>query len=243
MTVDAGIAAWPEVAAALNGGVAVLPFGACEQHGHHLPQSTDTIVAQAVAAGLAERLDAVLLPAVPYGETWNMAGYPGTLSLKPSTVRAIVEDLADALAEANCAALVIVNGDWGNRAPLTEAVAAIEAHGRIRAISLDYPGLDAAAARIRESVPAAPGQSIDHAGELETSLLLHLAPTLVDPSRFSTGYPEFPPGFGESPMQLHPFSRSGVFGDPSSASAAKGAALLAATLDESERAVREWLAG
>jgi creatinine amidohydrolase len=231
---------WPDAAAALDGGIAILPFGAFEQHGHHLPLSTDTIVAEHVARQLATRLDVVLLPAIGYGETWNNAGYPATLSLSPATVLAIALDIGRALAASHARGFVIVNGDWGNRAPLAEAAATL---AEIPTLVLDYPGMDDAAAAVRNSAQAAPGLSLDHAGEIETSILLQIAPELVHPDRYTAGYPEFPDDFGTRPMQLHPFSASGVFGDPSPASAAKGTAILNATIDESERVARAFIAG
>ncbi len=242
--IDAERSAWPEVAAALarSTGLAVLAFGALEQHGHHLPLGTDSFVAAHVAAKLAEQLDAVLLPAVRYGETWNNAGYPGTVSLSPGTVTAIAVDIARAVHGAGAAALLIVNGDWGNRAPLAAAVRLLATES-IATLVLDYPGMDDAAAVLRESRPAAPGLSIDHAGELETSIMLAIEPHLVDRDRYTTGYPDFPEDFGQRPMQLHPFSTSGVFGDPGPATATTGTALLEATVAESRKVVELFLAG
>jgi creatinine amidohydrolase len=234
----AATATAPEVAAHLarSRGIAVLPFGALEQHGPHLPLSTDTITAEAVASALADRLDALLLPALPYGDTWNMSGYPGTVSLRPETVTAIAEDIGRGVAASGARAFVIVNGDWGNRAPL--AVAARRLAEVLPTIVLDHPGLDAAVERMRESRPAAPG--LAHAEEVETSLLLHLAPGLVGDDR-PAEYPDLPSDFGVRPMRMHPFSVSGVFGDSRPASAAKGAALLDTVVEASLTVLRDML--
>ena len=107
--IDAVRTPWTDVAAHLAGGhgIAVLPFGALEQHGPHLPLGTDTVTAAYVARQIATRLDAVLLPPVHYGDTWNNAGYPGTLSLAPSTVTAIAVDLGRALAASGVQRLAI----------------------------------------------------------------------------------------------------------------------------------------
>ncbi|MDQ0577551.1 creatininase family protein [Agromyces albus] len=247
--IEAVNASWTDVAAHLAGGaggaggsgLAILPFGALEQHGPHLPLGTDTVTAAEVARRLAERLDAVLLPPVHYGETWNNAGYPGTLSLSPATVTAIAVDLGRALAASGARGFVIVNGDWGNRMPLHAAMRALNADGVIAAISLDYPGMDAAIDELRESAPAAPG--LNHAEEIETSIMLAIAPEQVLPERYVAEYPEFPSDFGTLPMQLHPFSQSGVFGDPSTATAAKGEAILAATVKASLRVLEDFNAG
>jgi creatinine amidohydrolase len=217
-------------------GVAVLPVGALEQHGPHLPLSTDTLTAQAVADRLADALDAVLLPAIGYGATWNMSGYAGTVTLRPATVEALALDIGGGAAQAGARLLVIVNGDWGNRAPLARAEAALAQ--TLPTLVLNHPGLDEAAERIRDSRPAAPG--LLHADEVETSLVLAIAPRLVQGTAEAV-YPDFPPDFGTVPMRMHGFSPSGVFGDPGPATAAKGEALLDAVVAQSLRLVERAL--
>ncbi|MFZ4892876.1 creatininase family protein [Plantibacter sp. Mn2098] len=239
---DAFLSSWPDVAAAFrrSHGLAILPFGALEQHGPHLPLGTDTITAQAVAASLAERLDAVLLPPVNYGDTWNNAGYPGTLSLSSATVTAIATDLGRALEASGAGGLVIVNGDWGNRNPLYAATRSLIASG-FPTVTLDYPGMDNAIAAVRTSRAAAPG--LAHAEEVETSLMLELAPDAVSLSRAVSCYPDFPSDFGTTPMQLHRFSPSGVFGDPSAGTAEKGRAILDATVTASLDVLTDFVSG
>ncbi|NRD27713.1 creatininase family protein [Frigoribacterium sp. VKM Ac-2836] len=229
--IDADRTPWPDVAAAFDrgAGIAVLPFGAFEQHGPHLPLGTDTATALEVARRLADRLDAVLLPPVHYGDTWNTAGYRGTLSLSSATVTAIVVDLGRALAASGAGGLVVVNGDWGNRAPLYAATRQLIDHGVLRTVTLDHPGMAEAIEQVRESAPAAPG--LAHAEEIETSIMLRISPEDVRRDRYEASYPVFPSDFGTTPMQLHPFSPSGVFGDPSTATADKGERLLDATVE------------
>lgn len=243
MMIEASRSPWTDVAAAFAAAptLAYLPFGALEQHGPHLPLSTDTLTAQFVAAALAERDGGVLLPSVPYGDTWNNAGYPGTISLRASTVIAIATDIGEALRTAGAAGLVIVNGDWGNRQPLYTATRAL-LDASFPTITLDYPGMDAAIAQTIDSRAAAPG--LHHAEEVETSIMLALAPGDVHVDRYVSCYPDFPADFGIRPMHLDGFSPSGVFGDPSAATAAKGRAILDATIDESARVVtafRNWI--
>ncbi|MDF2444372.1 MAG: creatinine amidohydrolase, partial [Subtercola sp.] len=217
-----------------------LPFGALEQHGPHLPLGTDTATASVVARRLAEQLDAVLLPPIHYGDTWNNAGYPGTVSLSGETVTAIAVDIGRSLVASGARGLIIVNGDWGNRMPLQTAARRLTAERTIAAIALDHPGMDAAIAAVRESAEAAPG--LNHAEEVETSIMLAIDPGTVHPERYVSAYPTFPSDFGTRPMQLHPFSESGVFGDPSSATAAKGEAILAATVAASLAVLADFVA-
>ncbi|SDY51013.1 creatininase family protein [Herbiconiux ginsengi] len=233
-------AAAPGDRASAASGLALLPFGALEQHGPQLPLGTDTATAAEVARRLAMRLDAVLLPPVHYGDTWNNAGYPGTVSLSSATVTAIAVDIGRALVGSGARGLVIVNGDWGNRQPLYAAVRLLNDEGVLPAIALDYPGMDAAIDRVRESAAAAPG--LNHAEEVETSLMLAIAPGTVRTDRYVSSYPAFPSDFGTRPMQLHPFSESGVFGDPSSATAAKGEDILTATVEASLAVLADFVA-
>jgi creatinine amidohydrolase len=222
----AEMATWVEVEQHLAKGdvVAILPVGAQEQHGPHMPLATDTIMAAGLAERLADELDALLLPAVPYGETWTTAGWAGTITLGFNTVVAITVDIGAALAAQNVAALVIVNGHFGNQAPLEQAARMLLTQYHLPTLILNYPGMEQAAAAICESQSAAPG--FYHADEVETSIVLRLKPEAVHMDRAQAEYPQFPPTFGAMPMRLNTFCESGVFGDPRPATAAKGERLL-----------------
>jgi creatinine amidohydrolase len=239
---DAYRTPWTDVAAHLrdSAGIAILPFGALEAHGPHLPLGTDTAAAVEVARRVAESVDAVLLPPVHYGETWLTSGYPGTISLAPATVTAIAVDIGHALVAAGARFYVIINGDYGNRGPLHEAERMLLDEGAIATVVLDYPGMDEAIAEVREAAPAAPG--LNHAEEAETSTMLAIDPDTVHPDRYTTEYPDFPPDFGQRPMLLHEFSASGIFGDPSRATAEKGEYILAATVRACVAAVERFVA-
>lgn len=240
--IDAFSASWTDVRdhVATGGATAFLPFGALEQHGPHLPLGTDTIVAVHTARRLAEHYDAVLLPPISYGETWATSGYPGTVSLSPSTVTAIAMDIARAVASFGIRRFVVVNGDFGNRLPLGAAARTLAEEG-IPTLVLDYPGMDDAIARVRESEPAAAG--MNHAEEIETSMVLAAQPEMVRTDRFTAEYPVFPVDFGLRPMRLHDVSVSGVFGDPSTASADKGDELYDAVIASCVSAIDLFIAG
>jgi len=105
---------------------------------------------------------------------------------------------------------------------------------------LDYPGLERFASDICDSQPAGPG--FYHADEVETSIMLAVAPEGVDMERAEPSYPHFPPTFGSDPMQFRNFNASGVFGDPRPSTAAKGEALVSGILGESLRIVAAWRA-
>lgn len=235
-------ATWTDVAAFLETGprVAVLPFGALEQHGPHLPLSTDTLQADEVARRLADDLDAALLPAIPLGNTWSNEALPGTVSLTADTVTAVCADAAASVERMGFELLVVVNGDFGNRLPLQRAAEASAARGGMPVVVLDYPGLVEIGDAVKESPWAAPG--LCHADEIETSMVWAIAPHLVRGDRLAPEYPEMPADFGLRQMALAPLSRTGVFGDPRPATAEKGERILAHVAAESAAVIRRILA-
>ncbi|MBN9315862.1 MAG: creatininase family protein [Devosia sp.] len=235
---DAAGASWEDVSAAIARGlVAVLPVGAVEQHGAHLPLLTDTVMATGVARRIAEGCDGLLLPALAYGDAWTTEGWAGTLSLSPETLRRSVEDIGRGLMRMGVRGLVTVNGHFGNREPISLAARALSEAG-FPVLHLDYPRLEALAAELMDSKPAGPG--FYHADEVETSMMLALAPETVRMDRARPEYPEFPELFGSEPMKLSAFNTSGVFGDPRPASAEKGEAMIAGIAAESLRLISLW---
>lgn len=119
----------------------------------------------------------------------------------------------------------MVNGHFGNRAPLEQAARTLCTDTALRMLLLDYPGLEKLAQEICESSPAA--SAFYHADEVETSLVLACQPGAIHMERTVREYPAFPITFGAEPMRLDAFFRSGVFGDPLPATATKGERLFA----------------
>ncbi len=238
---DLAAASSPQVAAAIEkGAVAILAVGALEQHGAHLPLSTDTILSQGVALRICEALDGLLMPPIAYGDAWSNEGFAGTISLSPDTLRAVLVDLGRGLKRCGVRALIIVNGHFGNREPIALAARLLKEEIAFPAMHLDYPGMERLAERICESKPAAP--TFYHADEVETSMALALSPDLVQMNKASPEYPIFPELFGVTPIRLDSFNKTGVFGDPRPATADKGKALIEGIVAESVRLAKSFLA-
>jgi creatinine amidohydrolase len=240
MKCDANTVTWPEVKQHVqHAKLAVLAFGALEQHGYHLPLSTDTVMASALAARLADSLNALLLPSIPYGECWNNTGFPGTVSLSASTVEAIVIDIGKGLTDFGIQVLVIVNGHFGNRGPIELAARQLRDQHDLAVLMLNYPGLEEIANTLCESKPAAPG--FYHADEVETSVMLTLAPETVQMNKARAEYPIFPETWGAEAIRLDTFCASGVFGDPRPATGEKGAQILDAITSRALSVIQAFL--
>jgi creatinine amidohydrolase len=240
MRLDAEYATWPEAdGAAKQGRPAVLPFGALEQHGPHLPLSTDTVMAAELARRVADATEGWLLPAIPLGYTSGNDGFPGTVSLSFDTVRSVAVDVCRALQRQGFPCLIVVNGDFGNQAPLHQAARDVAAASAWPVLILDYPGLAEAAVQVCETEPAAPG--FYHADEVETSVVLALRPDLVHLERATVAYPRMPDTLGATPIGLDRLSPSGVFGDPRPADTVKGQQLLELLTDRALAVVRAFL--
>ncbi|TDD71254.1 creatininase family protein [Jiangella aurantiaca] len=220
MTDWAGLT-WPEVAEAVERQpVALLPFGAVEEHGPHLPLGTDVLAADGLAERLANTAGLLRLPTVPYGQVWSLEHFPGSLSVRDETLVALVTDLAGGLSRAGVRGIVLFSAHLGNAAALRKAARTLAETGGLPAIALTYPGLAEVAKEVRESADSHP--SIMHADEIETSVLLALAPDHVRMDRAVTEYPVYPQDFDAAPVRWDTVSRSGVFGDATAATPGKG---------------------
>src|SRR3954469_21641591 len=100
--------------AARDADVAVLPVGSFEQHGDHLPLSTDTLIACIVARQVAEAYDLMLLPPVTIACSHEHAGWRGTVSISAATLHAMISDIAESLRASGVERLLLVNGHGGN---------------------------------------------------------------------------------------------------------------------------------
>ncbi len=135
--------------------------------------------------------------------------------------------------------MIVVNGHFGNQAPLEQAARALVIESALPVLVLNYPGLETLASEVCESKPAAP--TFYHADEVETALVLATLPEVVHMDLATAEYPIFPASFGAEPIRLDTFCDSGVFGDPRSATPEKGERLYAGLVDSCLNVVRSFL--
>ncbi|TQK50868.1 creatinine amidohydrolase [Streptomyces sp. SLBN-118] len=207
-------------------GVAVLPIGSFEQHGPYLPLVTDTVIACTIAREVAAAHPVLHLPPLTVSCSHEHAAWPGTVSISAATLSAVVRDIADSLSRSGIGALILLNGHGGNYV-LRNVVQESESSGIPMAL---FPGTaDWDAARARAGVQT-PSHSDMHAGEVETSILLHAHPELVRPGYETSDF------LADDRKHLltlgmKALTDSGVIGRPSMASADKGKDLLASLVE------------
>lgn len=216
---------WPELEGRRP--TLIVPLGATEQHGPHLPFGTDSEVAVGLARAAASQLEGVTVaPLLAYGASGEHEGFPGTISVGGAALELLLVELCRS-ASADFAPIVLLSAHGGNAAPLRAAVERLRGEGRdVRAWSPRWGG-DA------------------HAGRTETSLMLALAPEQVRQPSAAVGNPaplaELMPALCAEGVRA--VAANGVLGDPDGASAAEGEALLAAAAAELATQIRAWEGG
>lgn len=215
--------------------VVLLPWGATEAHNLHLPYGTDTLESEFIARMAARKAFALgtrvsVLPAIPFGVNTSQLDIHMTISMNPSTMMKILEDVLDSLSMHGIRKFVIFNSHGGN-----------EFKGLIRELQPRYPEIFMAVLNWYESVPLSEYFEAggDHANEMETSIMMHIAPDLVLPLKEA--------GPGKARKSVFSARREGWvwfprawtqvtedtgIGDPSKASAEKGIPYLEAVTDK-----------
>ena len=213
-------------------GVVILPIGATEQHGAHLPIITDTRQVTAVLEAAFEVLDettkAWALPALPYSKSNEHNAFSGTISLSAQTLSAVLQDIASSVNRAGFRRLVFLNGHGGNVGLLDSLARDIHQETGLMCFTIQPSYWLQAPFDITDDEK----RFGIHAGELETSLMLKLEPTLVKIDKAIKHFPDFPTSdlhfFGAASVAwlFHEWSSSGVFGDATLGTAKKGEQLL-----------------
>ncbi|MBY0585659.1 creatininase family protein [bacterium] len=212
----------------------MLPFGATEPHNLHLPYATDTIEADLIAGLLCQRAhergaSIVCLPTIPYGTETNQQGFPFAMNLQPSTVLAVLRDLVLSLEKTGIQKCVILNSHGGNafKGMLRE----LFGQTRVHLFLINWYA-------IKEGYSEIFAAQEDHAGEMETSLILYARPDLVDLGQADEGsnrplrFEAVQKGWVEITRDWRLLTTNSGSGDPRQATAEKGKAWLERIADK-----------
>jgi creatinine amidohydrolase len=209
----------------------LLPVGALEQHGPHLPLGTDALLATAVAADAARRVGGLVAPALAYGyKSQPKCGggqhFCGTTSVDAATLIGSVRDAVREFARHGVTRLVVVNGHYENQWFLTEGIELglrdLGPGAALEVVRLEYWDLLSEATLAAVFPDGFPGYALEHAAVIETSLMLHYHPSLVRVDLIPDDGPaDFPP-YDVYPTRRHWVPLSGVLSSARGADAGKG---------------------
>ncbi|QEA39366.1 creatininase family protein [Pistricoccus aurantiacus] len=240
-----------DLAAALRpDSVAVMVLGAVEQHGKHLPLSTDLDIGQGLLNAALERLEpersVLVLPPLAVGASEEHDDFPGTLSLPAATAQAVIEALGDSVARSGIRRLVLINSHGGNQSILAQAALALRRRHGMLVVKAFYMRMSPP----EDSIPREECHHGLHGGAMETAMMLHLAPervrrehiahsSSIGEARAAEGQligPEGEAAFAWLAQDLHP---DGVAGNATLASTALGERLVTHFGERLARVIRE----
>lgn len=230
---------WEEYLPRVRDAVVLLPVGALEQHGRHLPLNTDTLIAELLADRIAARLGGWVLPPLAYGaRSLGRSGggdlFPATTNLDGATLIALVRDIVREQSRHGVRRLVALLGHGENDPFVVEGIhLACREIGAsaFRALVIGWWQVvppEALAPLFSEGFP---GWDREHAARIETALVLALAPDRVRPDRIGPVDPIVAPPYVEVPMPAGIVPSQGSLADPSGATREAGEALVAVIVD------------
>lgn len=215
---------WPQIEERIREmPVALVPVGATEQHGLHLPVGTDVFLAEKLASMVSERTGALVYPSINFGYSWVWRDRVGTVSLRQPILQEVLKDVVRSVERYGIRLLVFINGHEANSATLKYAVREVQDETAVKVLGMFYPGWQQVYGDYMES-PTWNGMF--HACEFETSLMLAAREELVHMERAVKEYPLRPPLYGMDNTSIGDLSRSGTYGDPTAATKKKGEKML-----------------
>ncbi len=218
----------------------IIPSGACEVYGPHLPLGTDTLVAVKISELVAEKVASIIGPTLEVGDSRTLDEFPGTITIRPESFKQYMFDNVTSLKRWGFKDFLFINAHLGNVPLITQISLELQRDTAIRCAQVDYwrllKTLDKGIIESGESAHA-------HASEAGTSVMMYLYPDLVDvdnwinePSKYREDFPDI--------IKYPPFSartHSGTIGDATIGTAEKGARLVERSVDRIvEFLVKQW---
>lgn len=222
--------------------LAIVPSGAIEVYGPHLPLGSDIIVAERVAALVAERIPCVIAPSVEIGDSSALRAFPGTLVTRPEHLKAVYADICTSLLGWGFDSFFFLNTHLGNVAPLDQLAQDLQVSSPdVRCAAIDwwrFLGQGPTDGIVETELPDG------HASETGTSVLLHLAPEDVDmavaPRTDPAGADAFPDVITYPPFDA--LTATGTLGDATAGTAEKGQRIVGRAVDRIVAFLEGWTA-
>lgn len=203
--------------------IAILPIGSCEQHGPHLPITTDTNLAEYLSTEISKNHLSVIFPPLGYGYSWVWTGMPGTVTLSQNTFKLVVYELGESIAKMGFKKILFVNGHDSNKMALKYVIRDLSEKYKSQFLNIFYPNMNEIYEKHMESKT---WYGMFHADEFETSLMMANDEKLVRKDKLVCEYPKKPQYYGLDESSLSYISKSGVFGDATKATEEKGKVMM-----------------
>jgi creatinine amidohydrolase len=217
---------------------AILPIGAVEAHGPHLPLGTDNFLAVEMAKKLSSEINSFILPTLPYGQVWSLRNFPGSITVSNQSMINMIVDIGVSLWQQGFTTFIMMNGHLGNQNALKDVARILyEKVPDLKTYYFFYPGMNIYADEVRENQSA--HAVYFHACEIETSYMLYLAPEHVQMDRAITDIPNIPIDADVTPTPWETFTKSAVLGDATSATQEKGEYILTRVIQNMVKILRQ----
>lgn len=208
----------------------IIPTGAVEVYGQHLPAGTDTIVVTHVARQVGEQLGAPVLPTLPVGFSRSLGDFPGTLNISTATLMAYVQETAESVISWGFKRVLFINSHRGNIGPIGEVAMELQDKHGVRCAQVFW--WDYVAGLVKDIMETG-AQANGHASEIGTSIMMHLEPDFVVRDRIKDQTPTGSVPYADITQYKGMRSRSeaGVMGNPEVATVEKGAEAIKRGVD------------
>jgi len=224
--------------------IVIVPIGAVEVYGKHMPMGTDGIAVKTLTRMLCESTDMNVIggPLVPVGFSRHLQTFPGTLSVSTKALKAYVKDYSESLIKWGCKKLVFFNGHLGNVPPVTELMFELFDEKNVNSIQID---LWRFIQPISEDLLESESLKYGHAGEAMTSVFLYLHPKMVRKNEM-LDQPERKVKYSKGVSGIKDFRKSsneGVLGFSTKASPEKGEKIVSRTIVKLEKTIKDAFPG
>lgn len=210
--------------------VALLPIGAIEAHGAHLPLGTDNYLAEALCQKIVAQLPAYVLPTIPYGQVWSLQNFPGSFHIPSDVLESYLFALAESVMKNNFKLLVFINAHLGNNDTIKQVQRKIVTNfPSLHTLNLFYPSAEIHAKEVLEQKQLT---QFFHADELETSYMLYLCSSLVSMEKAINGQNFYPSDISYRPIPWDEFTKTPVMGNATLATKKKGEYILNKVLEK-----------